>query len=131
MIPTEAQARSHLRSQLSDHPIIIQSIETSTGTGVGDLYVWVFDPDTLHGRGWWLELKRGRKQLSVAQKRWFKKMSRAGVPCGVLRIWEDYWFELDYLDGYQPHSRFTARSLYDYLSAGLVDRREKDHMNIQ
>lgn len=112
--PTEAQALAHLRQEWIDYPVVIQPVETSTGTGVPDLYIWT--PPV----GWWLELKSGSRDLRPAQRRWLTAARRLGVPCGVLRVWWAYQFTL--YCGLPP--RFTAMSaddLWTRLQRGLED----------
>ena len=109
--PTEKQALAHLRQEWADRPVLIQPIETSTGVGVPDLYVWASP------RGWWLELKRGPADLSPAQRRWLTTARRLGVPCGVLRVWWDYRYTL-YCGRPTPTTAMTAMALLTRLRRG-------------
>lgn len=92
MIPTEAQAKVHLRRRWKDLPALIQPIETSTGVGVPDTWIWVYNPFTFEGTGYWLELKRGNRTLAPVQRSWLNRAIHRGIPAGVLRVWPNYEF---------------------------------------
>ena len=93
MIPTEKQALAHLRKGWAGLPVFIQPIETSTGKGVPDTYMWFYG--SLPGHGWWLELKRGNRTLRPEQSLWLSRAAGRRHPCGVLRVFQDYQFRLD------------------------------------
>ena len=115
-IPTEAQALRHLRKHwtLSDHRVLIQPIETSTGAGVPDLYLWIGETR----RAWWCELKRGNRRLTSAQTRWMLRTQRLGHRVCVIRVWHDYRFTLHLPPSPPPDPVrvFRANELYAVLS---------------
>ena len=126
-IPTEREALAHLRRSWANHPVMIQPIETSTGKGVPDLYVWCYRADwpgrwmespEPSGIGWWLELKRGDRTISPAQRKWLRRAEARGVPCGILRVWPEYQLSLDAVD-LLDDTRYTAIDLYRVLTRSL------------
>ena len=116
IIPTESQARQMLNDDWADQPVVVQPIETSTGTGIPDLWVWTYDPYTFDGLGWWLELKRGSRQLRPAQRTWLTECRKLGVPCGVIRIWPRHQFTLTLGADGGTSERITSRELLDILT---------------
>lgn len=130
-IPTEREALAHLRRSWANHPVMIQPIETSTGKGVPDLYVWCHQTKAMaplperwretplpSGIGWWLEQKRGTQALSPAQRNWLRRAEVRGIPCGVLRVWPGYQFSLEAVD-WPDDTRYDAIDLYRVLTHSL------------
>lgn len=130
-IPTEREALAHLRRSWANRPVMIQPIETSTGKGVPDLYVWCYRAGSMTSRlgrgletpepsgiGWWLEQKRGTRTLSPAQRNWLRRAEARGVPCGVLRVWPGYQFSLEAVD-WPDDTRYDALDLYRVLTHSL------------
>lgn len=96
-LPTERQALAHLRHGWSGLPVFIQPVETSTGKGVPDVYMWFYGDHP--GHGWWLELKRGTAPLRPEQRLWLTRAADRRQPCGVLRVLYGYRFRLDTISG--------------------------------
>lgn len=114
MIPTEAQAKAHLRSRWKELPALIQPIETSTGKGIPDMWIWVYHPCTFEGTGYWLELKRGNRTLAPAQRSWLNRAIARGVPVGVLRVWSGYLFTVQ-LNRTPVSPHMDCLELFDHL----------------
>ena len=110
--PTEKAALAHLRQSWKLLPVMIQPIETSTGTGVPDVYMWFNVP--ISGVGWWLELKAGTRMVTPAQRKWLDHAHRVRLPAAVLRCWAGHTFSLD--DG---EIRYNTGGLYEALTTTL------------
>ena len=118
-LPTEAQALRHIRRawKAAGHSVLIQPIETSTGVGVPDLYLWIAESH----QAWWCELKRGRRRTTLAQTRWLMAAERLGQKVCVLRVWQDYRFTV-----HRPNEAnsvgkvFQVDTLYALLAYGRL-----------
>lgn len=105
---TERTALAHLRRSWKLLPVMIQPIETSTGTGVPDVYMWF---NTTEGIGWWLEFKVGTRKPTPAQREWIYRARCVRLLAAVLRCWPGHTFSLD--DG---DIRYNQMGLYKRLS---------------